>query len=454
MVVISQNRGQSPNIRFAPTKCWRVPLVLISCLWIPLAGCSPLARLNTDTANDLAAIEEFERPRVYPRTATPSAPQPRPASPNMISNEAVPTPAEPVRVARLGTPPARLPAIDTEIKLDSASLPVEAIPPTDALSDNSDKVSPATVQTVGLEVPAELDPAAALGAKAVTVESPFAAHTTEATKELEAKPLAEITKVESVSPSDKAAKKTEIEAATYASGDWKKTHTQTIEGLQAEIRLARSDASRASEVPYLETLLRLHYALAGKREEAAAAIEELSSAEREFWRNQNLGLIDLLGPDRLASESRRYAVALKSLEEAEAQLAAAGSLVLRSLALCRKVQDFGVVERFERYEFTPNQEVLLYVEVRNFAAERKDSATYETELQGSFRVLDRSGAARAERTLPLDKQSSANQRRDYYIAYRLYIPSELAPGAYTLELTIEDKKGNKSNNALIDIRVK
>jgi hypothetical protein len=93
------------------------------------------------------------------------------------------------------------------------------------------------------------------------------------------------------------------------------------------------------------------------------------------------------------------------------------------------------------------------VEVRNFTAKQKDDHQYETELQGSFRVLDRSGTARAERTLPLDKQTCANLRRDYYIAYRLYIPSELGPGPYTLELTIEDKKGNKSNNALLDFNI-
>jgi hypothetical protein len=226
-----------------------------------------------------------------------------------------------------------------------------------------------------------------------------------------------------------------------------------IAQLQEEIAAARLDKARAAEVAHLETLLRLHYALAGRRDDAVKPVKELREQEQEFWRSEALGLADLLSTDRLANESRRYAVALKSLEEAESHLAAASSLALRNIALCRKVQDFGVVERFKTLDFKPNQEVLLYVEVRNFTAQQRDDHSYETELQGSFRVLDRSGASRAERTLPLDKQTCANLRRDYYIAYRLYIPSELAPGSYTLELTIEDKKGQKSNNALLDFNV-
>jgi hypothetical protein len=262
------------------------------------------------------------------------------------------------------------------------------------------------------------------------------------------------------SPSDQktlAAEKT-VPAETpkppaYQTGDWLKAHDEAIRAIEQELALARLDTARADEVARLETLLRLHYAMLGRRDDAAKPVKELKEQEREFWRLQGMAISDLLGADRLPNESRRYAVALRSLEEAESHLAAAGSLTLRNMALCRKVQDFGVVDRFKATDFSRNQEVILYVEVRNFAAHQRDDHSYETELQGSFRVLDRTGVARAERTLPLDKQTCANLRRDYYIAYRLYIPSELSPGSYTLELTIEDRKGHKSNNALLDFNV-
>jgi hypothetical protein len=243
-----------------------------------------------------------------------------------------------------------------------------------------------------------------------------------------------------------------IEAPAYQAGDWQKEREQLIVAIEQEIQLAQRDAARRAEVPHLETQLRLQHAMAGRRDEAARPIEGLRDEEQEFWKHEAYGLVDLLAADRLASDSRRYAVALTSLEEARQQLATAGSLTLKNIAFCRKVEDFGRVERFEKLDFTRNQEVLLYVEVRNFSA-LHTKLGYETELQGSFRVLDRAGAARSERLLPLDRQTCENMRHDYYIAYRIYIPAELTPGAYSLELTIEDKKGHKSNNALLDFNV-
>jgi hypothetical protein len=242
------------------------------------------------------------------------------------------------------------------------------------------------------------------------------------------------------------------ETPSHQVGDWAKARDQAIVAAEEEIRLAKQDPARRAEIPQLETQLRLLYAMAGRRDEAAKAIEGLREEEQEFWKHEAFGLVDLLAADRLASESRRYSAALQSFEEARHHLATAGTLTLKNMAFCRKVEDFGRIEKFDRHEFTRNQEVLLYVEVRNFGA-LHTKAGYETELQGSYRVLDRAGTARSERMLPLDRQTCSNHRHDYYIAYRIYIPTELQPGAYSLELSIEDKKGSKSNNALLDFNV-
>jgi hypothetical protein len=375
---------------------------------------------SSDTASQQAAAPEKPQSQVFaePVALAPPAPQRLPSIADESPEAATPTPPQ--------QPSADEPQIAASMsKKESSAAKASAKEATPAVAEQPAQEAKETVITAVAR--AQDSPAV----KPASLEKPVGD--------------------ESPSPSDRSAK--QPEAAEYQSGDWLGQRDRLIAAIQEEIAIAKQDSARAEEVRQLETVLRMQYALAGKREEAAKPIEGLRDAEQEFWRSEAFGLVDLLGPDRLPSESRRYAVALKSLEEAELHLASASSLALRNLAVCRKVQDFGVIERFSKNDFTPNQEVLLYVEVANFAAHKRDDRTYETELQGSFRVLDRSGAARAERTLPLDKQTCANLRRDYYIAYRLYIPSELAPGAYTLELTIEDKKGNKSNNALLDFNV-
>jgi hypothetical protein len=330
-----------------------------------------------------------------------------------------------------------------------ATLPVEGAPST-ASSEGAPATSLTAAEKPGEDpqVGAPATPAAAAAPAEVKQASATSEDALPTDSEVVAAVAEKLTAKETSEPEPESG-----ESPKYQSGDWQKQQARLIESLREEIALAKATPSRSEDVHRLEAILRLQYALAGDREEAARPIEAMRESEQSFWQYVSFAIVDLVGPERLTSESRRFAVAIKSLEEAAAHLSAPSSLTLRSLALCRKVQDFGVVERFSRNDFTRNQEVLLYVEVGNFAASKSGDHTYETELQGSFRVLDRSGAAVAERTLPLDRQASANLRRDYYIAYRLYIPSELPPGAYMLELTIEDKKGNKSNNALLDFNV-
>ena len=235
--------------------------------------------------------------------------------------------------------------------------------------------------------------------------------------------------------------------------DWRKLHERTLQSLRAEAQKLRGAPETAAEAARLDTIVRLQEAIAGQRDDAARPIEGLSRDEQEFWKQHAFAMVDLLSEDRPTSENRRFALALQALEEANLRLAERSSLSLRNLAFCTKVNDFGQVEKFDRAEFKPNQEVVLYVEVKNFVAKKSERGQFETELQGSFRILDRSGVARAERALPLDKQVCANYRRDYFIAYLIYIPQELEPGSYTLELTLEDKKGSKSSNALTPLQV-
>jgi hypothetical protein len=92
------------------------------------------------------------------------------------------------------------------------------------------------------------------------------------------------------------------------------------------------------------------------------------------------------------------------------------------------------------------------------SASRRDSSSgtprYVTELHGRYEILDANQRTVVSRTLPVGGDTCRNQRRDYYISYVLYMPENIEPGAYTLELTIEDKKGGKFGNAVVDFRIK
>lgn len=194
---------------------------------------------------------------------------------------------------------------------------------------------------------------------------------------------------------------------------------------------------------------RLLLMMAGRIDEAVEPFEGLAPSEQEYLRHQTLALWTAIDPQGHPISQRRWATALPHLREATSYLAAAtGKLDVGSLAFCTEVVSFGRVKPFEVNRFTAGQEVILYSEIDCFAAERLSDG-YETHFNGSFEIFDASGKRVADKVLPSDRQSGKNYRRDYFIAYRMHLPSHLQPGSYRMELTIEDLKAKKYGSSSI-----
>jgi hypothetical protein len=201
-----------------------------------------------------------------------------------------------------------------------------------------------------------------------------------------------------------------------------------------------------------EVLLRLLKLAAGRRDEAVRRAAALPAGEQEFWTHQMHTLATLLDPDGAPVPSRRAALALKALRDAEAELAAESSLEVRNLAFCTEVQAFGSFKRFAAAEFEPGQEVLLYAEIDNFRS-LETKGGYQTSLQGSYHVLEAGGRSVAEHNFPVDEDFCTSRRRDFFIPFRLYLP-KLAPGDYSLQLTVEDTLAKKFGQGTIAFRIK
>jgi len=225
-----------------------------------------------------------------------------------------------------------------------------------------------------------------------------------------------------------------------------KQRSEFLSALKAEVARRRSSTEDADELVRLEKELRLVQLAGEQPEEAVRQIEALDGPEREAFAHLLMGLATWMNTDEALRPTLRNAKIVREIRDAAAELAAASKLDVRNLAFCEKVESYGWYTEFPRNQFKPKQQVILYAEVENFTAVRIADDSYETELQGSYQIFDTRGNLVDERELLLDKEVCRNYRRDYFLAYLIYLPETISSGNYRLELTIEDKKGTAAHH--------
>jgi len=234
------------------------------------------------------------------------------------------------------------------------------------------------------------------------------------------------------------------------SQDWQRALSQTIESLEKEV--GQKDISPVEEARN-QALLRLLYLVAGRRKDAIEPVTGFKDLPEQFWPHQLHGMAIYLADGETPVTDRRAALALREFRTAAMELAEVSRLDVRNLAFCSEVESYGRFVKFEPNRFEPNQQVLLYVEIDNFTVEQTAEG-FATAFKGNYQILDRSGNRVADQTFQLEQETCRNRRRDYFIPYRMWMPKEIQPGSYTLQLTIEDVKGHKFGQSSIDFEIR
>lgn len=334
------------------------------------------------------------------------------------------------------TPPAEVAKPLPLAKLtpgEAPAVPVAVAPPAQAESP-AGTPSQLTVAPASAEKPIEL-----LASAAKPEVTP------KATAE-EKVPSSETENIENLSPAERLVR-------------WQKDRDTLITALQEELRSRREKDSRDPELAIMEQELRLLQLAAGDVEGASEKIDALPAAEQEAFRHLMYGLSTWQSREEGTRPILRNAKIQRALRDAAHELAKTSKLDLRNLTFCESVDSFGWFTEFPRRTFRPGEEVILYLEVENFAAEARSKKEFETELQGSYQIYDSAGRMVAERILPLDKETCRNFRRDYFLAYLINMPAKISTGKYRLELTVEDMKaqdhakGSKFGTAVIEFTV-
>lgn len=234
-------------------------------------------------------------------------------------------------------------------------------------------------------------------------------------------------------------------AASYAvdeSLDWTGHIDSAIQMLEKSAKKSPEDEMR----------LRMLYMAARQYDNAVHAIPGLPAGEQEFWTAQFHGLGTLLNNAKNPDLPSRTAESKQVLAEATSKLGELAPLVVRNLAFCTRVHSYGCFETFQSAEFTPEQRVLLYAEVDNFASE-STARGHHTSLRSSYQIFDARGQRVADEELASTEELCQNRRHDFFIVYDFHLPKQIFPGKHTLRLTIEDLKGQKIGDSAIDFEI-
>ncbi len=234
-----------------------------------------------------------------------------------------------------------------------------------------------------------------------------------------------------------------------AYGDWREHLFLAARTLEANVSAEAETQEEIAE----HARLRLLYMLAGQRDKALSAIPAKAPATEEFWSKQLFGLDLLLDTARTPDAARRTAEAKQALDDALARLGETAPLEVRNMAFCTKIESYGCIENFFKYDFTPQQEVLLYAEIENFVSEETSRGAH-TALRSSYLILDSRGQQVAEHEFTNTEEYCNQPRRDFFIGYHLRLPERIYPGKHTLQLTIEDLNSEKLGQSSIEFWIK
>jgi hypothetical protein len=242
-----------------------------------------------------------------------------------------------------------------------------------------------------------------------------------------------------------------VQAAYVAGGEgaWQQRLAATIRSLEGDVSQSPKTEAEVARHVYL----RLLYLAAGRRDDAMKPIPSVPAATQDFWATEIYGLDAWLNAERAKDPRDRAAESKRLLGEAAMKLGGSCPLVLRGLAFCTEVQSYGCYTKFEKDEFLPEQEVLLYAEIDNFRSEPTPKG-FHTSLRTSYKILDSRGQQVAEQDFPVTEETCRSERHDFFIGYHLRMPKRIYVGKHTLKLTIEDLKRGEIGQASIDFAIK
>ncbi|MCP4250884.1 MAG: hypothetical protein GY778_27920 [bacterium] len=142
--------------------------------------------------------------------------------------------------------------------------------------------------------------------------------------------------------------------------------------------------------------------------------------------------------------------ALQAVSALHTVLREHGDLLIPAVALCTRVQTFGVYDEMADGALLPHRanRAIVYIEAANFFSERTPEGQYRTVLSNRLEVLTPQGQSLWQRQEPSIVDLSRQRRTDFFVAQLITLPDSLGAGDFVLKVTLQDELSGKSNQAI------
>jgi hypothetical protein len=174
------------------------------------------------------------------------------------------------------------------------------------------------------------------------------------------------------------------------------------------------------------------------------ALARLATEERELIAAIMDGLTNFRNGIR-ADNNMLTSRKVRPLLDLADRLRAQAELVIPTLALCTKVEGFGVYEPFEPARFTAMKEhrIIVYCEVENFASHLNGKKFWETKLSQEVVLYTESGLPVWQDKTENIADLARNRRHDFFVIKKTSFPPNITIGRYLLKVTIVDQQASR-----------
>jgi hypothetical protein len=185
-------------------------------------------------------------------------------------------------------------------------------------------------------------------------------------------------------------------------------------------------------------------------------VSGLSAEDREILSSLVDGLSNFRNTVR-ADSNLMLSRKIQPLLDMDDRLRAKAELTIPTIALCTRVDSFGVYRPVTGIRFAAGREneVIVYSEVANFNSVQNDDKMWETKLNQEMTLYTESGMAvwpqDSDQQLFVD--TAHTRRHDFFIPRRLKLPSELTIGRYLLKVTITEPDTNRMAEATTPLEI-